>query len=78
MFSCLLLGGLRAKMAQSLKIVALFDLFHRLPIRERFSSILQKSQVEERKQSVNFIEKGCFLAVFAGYYLRGLFRSELL
>ena len=43
-FRCLLLRGPRAKMARSLKMVALFDLFHRLPIREIFSSIHQKSQ----------------------------------
>ena len=38
------LGGLRAKMVRSLKIVALFGLFHRLPIREIFLPNFQKSQ----------------------------------
>ena len=51
----------------------------RLPLRGIFNfqrKIFRKSKqriVGEWKQSVNFIEKGCFLAILAAYLLRGYF-----
>ena len=80
MFRCLLLRGLRAKMVRSLKIVALFDLFHQIPIREIFVHSSKKSITNSRRMKTicEFYRKGVFFSRFRWLPIEGTFKSELL